>query len=93
MRGECPRVRRVPLQVLVTVFSRPQLGAILGKMEKEAAERWDRKLSERGQPGRWALPPHTRTNRRTYTSTQGWVHIHIWAEGIVDAASLGPTNE
>lgn len=38
--------------VLVTVFSRPQLGAILGKMEKEAAERWDRKLSERGQPGR-----------------------------------------
>ena len=42
------------VQVLVTVFSRPQLGAILGKMEKEAAERWDRKLSERGQPGRCA---------------------------------------
>ena len=39
-------------QILVTVFSRPQLGAILGKMEKEAAERWGRKLSERGQPGR-----------------------------------------
>ena len=44
----------VHTQVLVTVFSRPQLGAILGKMEKEAAERWDRKLSERGQPGRCA---------------------------------------
>ena len=44
--------RLTSMQVLVTVFSRPQLGAILGKMEKEAAERWDRKLSERGQPGR-----------------------------------------
>ena len=44
-------------QVLVTVFSRPQLGAILGKMEKEAAERWGRRLSEQGQPGRCAPHP------------------------------------
>ena len=49
---ESPDVGEWYRQVLVTVFSRPQLGAILGKMEKEAAERWDRRLSERGQPGR-----------------------------------------
>lgn len=40
------------LQVIVTVFSRPQLGAVLGRMEKEAAERWGRQLSQGGHPGR-----------------------------------------
>jgi len=38
--------------VFVTVFSRPQLGAVLGKMEKEAAEKWDRQLNEGAHPSR-----------------------------------------
>jgi hypothetical protein len=42
------------LQVFVTVFSRPQLGAVLGKMEKEADERWGRQLGQGGHPGRCA---------------------------------------
>ena len=43
------------LQVFVTVFSRPQLGAVLGKMEKEADERWGRQLGQGGHPGRCAV--------------------------------------
>ena len=38
--------------VFVTVFSRPQLNAILGKMEKEAREAWGRKTFN--TPGRSA---------------------------------------
>jgi hypothetical protein len=43
------------LQVFVTVFSRPQLGAVLGKIEKEADERWGRRLGQGGHPGRCTL--------------------------------------
>ena len=40
------------VQVFITVFSRPQLGAVLGKIEKEADEKWDRTISQGGQPNR-----------------------------------------
>ncbi|EFN57620.1 hypothetical protein CHLNCDRAFT_50851 [Chlorella variabilis] len=43
--------------VLCTVFSRPQLNAVLGKMEKEATEVYSRALSHSPQagPGGWEL--------------------------------------
>ncbi len=40
------------VQVFVTVFSRPQLGAVLGKIEKDADEKWDRTISQGGKPNR-----------------------------------------
>lgn len=47
-----PLIYWTSYMVIVTVFSRPQLGAVLGRMEKEAAERWGRQLSQGGHPGR-----------------------------------------
>ncbi|KAI3438395.1 hypothetical protein D9Q98_000827 [Chlorella vulgaris] len=43
--------------LIATVFSRPQLNAVLGKMTKEAAEVFDRRLSASPQagPGGWEL--------------------------------------
>mmetsp|Transcript_5850 Transcript_5850/g.16700 ORF Transcript_5850/g.16700 Transcript_5850/m.16700 type:complete len:259 (+) Transcript_5850:197-973(+) len=37
--------------VIATVYSRPQLNAVLGRIEKEAAEKWGRTVSEGGRPG------------------------------------------
>lgn len=41
--------------VLATVFSRPQLTAVLGKIERSAAQDWDRKFTPTGGRSSWEM--------------------------------------
>lgn len=41
--------------VLATVFSRPQLTAVLGKLERSAAQDWDRKFTPTGGRSSWEM--------------------------------------
>ena len=41
--------------VFVTIFSRPQLNAVLGKLEKEAAQNWGRTPTPPGGRSAWEI--------------------------------------
>lgn len=41
--------------VIATVFSRPQLNAVLGKIERAAAEEWGRKFTPTGGRSSWEM--------------------------------------
>lgn len=41
--------------VIATVFSRPQLNAVLGKLEKEASETWKRQFNPAGGRSAWEV--------------------------------------
>lgn len=47
-----PLVYWTSYMLVVSVFSRPQLNAMLAKMEKEAEDNWDRDLPQHKKPGR-----------------------------------------
>ena len=41
--------------VFATIFSRPQLNAIMGKLEKEATEAWGREISPPAGKSAWEI--------------------------------------
>ena len=47
-----PLVYWCSYMVVLTIKSRPQLQAVLAKLEKEAAEKWDRRISQDASTGR-----------------------------------------
>ena len=47
-----PLVYWCSYMVVLTIKSRPQLQAVLAKIEKEAGEKWDRRISQDASTGR-----------------------------------------